>query len=142
MVEDLREYLDGRMASQRLTWTIRTPPEPGRYTIALAAEDGTKPIQASLVVGDRFPPEPRLDLGDDCGPLPIVQTQSAIKLVTVSYQFPRAVGDRVFFAPLRSIPLQVLEDRGWPNWDAGWLLTYIAAYLAVLLPLRWFLKIP
>lgn len=31
---------------------------------------------------------------------------------------------------------------GWTRWDAGWLLTYIAAYLLALLPVRWLLRIP
>ncbi|MCH5376521.1 MAG: hypothetical protein JJ992_21340, partial [Planctomycetes bacterium] len=146
LVEDLREYLAGRLPPRQLSWTIRTPSEPGRYPIALVAGDATRPVRTSLVLGDRFPPEPKTDLGDGRGPLQTVQVQAQagtpIRRVTVTYQFPRTLGDRVFFAPLKRIPLQVLEDRGWSNWDAGWLLTYIAAYLAVLLPLRWFLRIP
>ncbi len=144
LVEDLQEYLDRRLPPREITWTLRTPPEPDRYPIALVAGDGTRPVRTSLVLGDRFPPEPKTDLGDGRGPLQTVRTQAGtpIQRVTVTYQFPRTRGNSVFFAPLKSIPLQVLDDRGWSNWDAGWLLTYIAAYLAVLLPMRWLLRIP
>jgi hypothetical protein len=144
MVEDLRRYLQRRLPTRQLNWTIRTPREPGRYAISLVAGQEAKPVRAVLVVGDRFPPEPREDLGDGQGPLQRIRTTSGtpIEQVTVSYQFSRAVGDRVFFAPLENIPLQALDERGWSTWDAGWLLTYIVAYLAVLLPLRWFLRIP
>lgn len=143
MMADLQRYLDGRIPPQQLTWTIHTPSEPGRHPIALVAGDGA-PIRTSLVLGDRFPPEPKEDLGDGRGPLQVAtgQADSPIRRVTVTYQFPRTLGDRVFFAPLKGIDWPTLEKWGWSRWDAGWLLTYIAAYLLTLLPVRWLLRIP
>jgi hypothetical protein len=144
MIADLTQCLDGRIPPHQLTWTLHAPSQqPGRYPVALSAGDEPA-IRTSLVLGDRFPPEPKEDLGDGRGPLQVVRPQadSPIDRVTVTYQFPRTLGDRVFFAPLERIPMQVLQDRGWSRWDAGWLLTYIAAYLLTLAPVRWLLRIP
>ena len=37
---------------------------------------------------------------------------------------------------------RVLAEFGAPDWDAGWLLTYIAVYLFVMLLWRTVLRIP
>ncbi len=144
MIDDLKCYLQRPIPPQELTWVIRTPAEPGRYCIALWAEDAA-PIRTWLVVGDRFPPEPKEDFGDGRGAVQVVKPAGAdcpIQQVTVSYQFLRTLGDRVFFAPLAGVPWQVLQEGGWAHWDMGWLLTYIVVYLCALFPLRWLLRVP
>ena len=143
MIADLKAYLADTIPPQQLTWTIHTPAEAGRYPIAFSA-GGEAPVHTSLVVGELFPPEPKEDLGDGRGPLQVVQAPdgSPIERVTVTYQFPRTLGDREFFAPLRAIPTQWLPSQSWRQWDVGWLLTYIVVYLLVLLPTRWLLQIP
>jgi hypothetical protein len=143
MIADLKGYLSHAIPPQQLTWTIRTPAEPGRYPIVLSAGSEAL-VCTSLVVGELFPPEPKEDLGDGRGPLQVVPAHagSPIERVTVTYQFPRTLGDRVFFAPLRAIPNQLLPNQSWRQWDVGWLLTYIAVYLLALLPTRWLLNIP
>ncbi len=144
MIDDLKQYLNGRMPAEDLTWVIRTPTKPGRYCVALWAGDEA-PIRTWLVVGDRFPPEPKEDLGDGRGPVQVVRSPPAdgpVRRVTVTYQFARTLGDRVFFAPLEGIAWQALEDRGWTHWDMGWLPTYIVVYLLALFPLRWLLRVP
>jgi hypothetical protein len=144
MIADLEEYLEGRISPRELTWSIHTPRQSGRYPLAVVAGDQAT-VRTSLVLGDRFPPEPKQDLGDGRGPLQVVharQADSPVQRITVAYQSPRTLGDRVFFAPLAKVPFPTLQERAWTQWDMGWLLTYIAAYLLALLPLRWLLRIP
>jgi len=145
MIADLQAYLDadGGLPPRQLAWTIQTPETPGRYTIALAA-DNASPVRTSLVVGDRFPPQPKEDLGDGRGPLQVVEVDgnSPVRHVVVTYQFTREFGDRKFFVPLAGVASQTLDGWGWAQWDAGWLLTYIVVYLLTLLPVRWLLRIP
>jgi hypothetical protein len=143
MVKSLEEYLDDPIPPRQLSWTIRTPREAGRYSISLTGGEAAA-AETSLVVGNRYPPELKEDLGDGRGPLQVAHgsEDSPIGRVTVTYQFPRTQGDRVFFTPLEHVPSNVLSDRGWSRWDPGWLLTYIAVYLLALLPIRWLLRIP
>jgi pyruvate,water dikinase len=143
MMADLEAYLDSPIPPQELAWTIHTPTEAGRYLVRLSAGDEA-PVHTYLVVGDRCPPEPKEDLGDGRGPLQVVRLHddSAIRQIAVTYQFPRTLDDRMFFAPFQHIPGTILKERGWSRRDAGWLLTYIAAYLLALFPLRWLLRVP
>jgi len=143
MVKSLEKYLHEPIPPRQLSWTIRTPPEAGRYPISLAARKAAA-AETSLVVGNRYPPDLKEDVGDGRGPLQVAygSEDSPIGRITVTYQFPRTQGDRVFFTPLEHVPLKLLQDRGWSRWDPGWLLTYIAVYLLALLPIRWLLRIP
>jgi len=143
VVESLAEYLDESIPRRRLSWTIRTPDAPAGHPIALTAGDA-EPAETALVVGNRFPPPAKEDLDDGRGPVQVAYgpKDSPVRRATVTYQFPRTQGDRVFLAPLADVSIPAIVERGWDRWDAGWLLTYIAVYLVVLLPVRWLLRIP
>jgi len=136
MLDDLADYLDAGIPPQTLSWTIRTPPDrPGRFPVTLETE-GAEPICVHLVLGDLNPPEPKEDLGDGRGPVQLARAESEtspLRLVKVVYEGNKIQGDQVFWAPLK--------DLGWSNWGAGWLITYLAAYLLVMVPLRWIFRI-
>jgi pyruvate,water dikinase len=144
LLADLERFLDGPLPPQELTWSVRTPDRAGRYPIAVTTGK-TAWLQTAAVVGDRFPPEPREDLGDGRGSVQIVRAadrRSPIRGVTVQYQYPRVVGDRVFLAPLARVPPRFLPDEAWRHWDVGWLLTYLIVYLFTFFPARWLLRLP
>ncbi len=142
MVADLRKHIDRGTPPQRLTWTIYTPQNSGRYPVTFDTADQV-PVEVSLVLGRSHPPEPKEDTGDGRGPLQIIRphVDSAINNVTVTYQSQRTMGDRIFFAPFSGLSFELLERHGWSQWDMGWLLTYIAAYLMALFPLRRLLQV-
>jgi len=127
---DLTEYLKGKIPPQNLVWTLRTPDDkPGRFTVALAHE-GAAPLRVHIVLGDRYPPEFRADLGDGKGPVQVLRPAdgaSPIRMVKVVYVEPKTQGGRAFWTPLAAL--------GWP-WDAGWLLLYIVVYLPAMLLCR------
>ena len=137
MLADLEAYLAADIPPQTLAWTIRTPADrPGRFAAQLITEDA-EPVTLNLVVGDVAPPEPKEDLGDGRGPVQIARPHcedSPIRLARVVYQGQTTREDQAFWKPL--------ADFGAPNWDAGWLLTYIAVYLVVMLVWRTVLRIP
>jgi hypothetical protein len=88
-----------------------------------------------IVLGDRYPPEFREDLGDGKGPVQVMRPAdgaSPIRMVKVVYVEPKTQGGRAFWTPLAAL--------GWP-WDAGWLLLYIVAYLPAMLLCRWALRL-
>ena len=135
MLADLAEYLKGPMPAQDLSWTVRTPEgRAGRFAVTLTPE-GAAPVRAHLVLGERDPPEFKEDLGDGKGPVQVVRPGGAspIRLVKVTYAGTRTHGAGAFWAPLEGI--------GGSGWDAGWLLTYLAVYLPVMLIFRWILGV-
>jgi hypothetical protein len=142
LLADLEWFLNGPTPAQELVWTLHTPRQPGRYPITVCT--GQTRVTTALVTGDRFPPQPRADLGDGRGPRQVVRVadpRCPVRRVTVQYQFPRTRGDQAFFRPLNRVPRQWLSDDAWRDWDMGWLLTYLAAYLLILLPARRLLRV-
>ena len=122
---DLADYLRTAMPPQNLSWTVYTPQgRPGRFSLKLATAH-TEPISFHLVLGDSYPPEPKQISFD---------ADSPIRSVQMIYHEQKTQAGPVFFAPFKTL--------GWPNWDAGWLLTYIAVYLPVMFLLRRLLRIP
>jgi len=136
MLDDLADYLDAGIPPQTLSWSIRTPPDlPGRFPVTLETE-GADPICVHLVLGDLDPPEPKEDLGDGKGPVQFVRAESErspLRSARVIYKGKEMQGDQSFWVPFK--------DLGWSNWDAGWLITYLAAYLLAMFPLRWVLRV-
>ncbi len=137
LLADLSDYLSRDLPPQTLAWTLYTPgDQPGRFPVTLSAERAT-PIQVQLVLGDTFPPERKEDLGDGKGPVQVVRPAdrgAPIKLVKLTYFEPKKPGRPIFWAPLARL--------GWTAWDAGWLLTYLLAYLPVMIVVRWLLRLP
>jgi hypothetical protein len=137
LLADLSEYLSHDLPPQTLAWTLYSPrDQPGRFALSLSA-DGVGPVQTYAVLGDDAPPERKEDLGDGKGPVQVVRSSdpaSPIKLVRVTYFEPQKQSRPVFWAPGANF--------GWSTWDVGWLLTYLAVYLPVMLLLRWLLRIP
>jgi phosphohistidine swiveling domain-containing protein/uncharacterized membrane protein (DUF106 family) len=132
---DLAEFLKGEIPPQNLVWTLHTPDDrSGRFTVALAHE-GAAPLRVHIVLGDRYPPEFRADLGDGKGPVQVMRPAdgvSPIRMVKVVYVEPKTQGGRAFWTPMAAL--------GWP-WDAGWLLLYIVVYLPAMLLCRWTLRL-
>ena len=132
MVADLTEYLKGQIPAQGISWTLRTPEDrPGRFAVSLAA-DGAEQVRTRLVLGDRWPPESKEDLGDGKGPVQTARPAgmgSPIRLVKVKYVEAKTQGADVFWAPLAVF--------GRPDWDAGWLSLYLVVYLPMMFLCRW-----
>jgi len=143
MLDDLQSYLDQPLPPQELSWALRTPAEQSdRYTCRLTTE-GSGSTSIDIIVGDRFPPPLKEDLGD--GPIQVVRAEdesTPVGFATVTYQEQREIGDRAFWTPLKMLRDLGIPVGSWAHWDAGWLVTYILAYLAALFPLRWLLRIP
>jgi len=144
MLADLDAYLARGIPPQILSWTIRTPPDsPGRFSVRLSSGEA-EPMHVDLVLGNAHPPEPKQDLGDGKGPIQVVRAadpQTSIRQVQVVYRNEKTREDQVFWRPLRALRWPVLQRTGWTRWDAGWLLTYIAVYVPVMLLLRFVLRI-
>jgi pyruvate,water dikinase len=136
LLADLSEYLQHPIPPQTLCWTLSTPKgQPGRFHIALAT-DGKTVIETRLVLGDNYPPERKEDLGDAKGPVQVARpadANSPIQLMRVKYSEQKQRNQDVFWAPFAAL--------GW-GWDAGWLWTYILAYLPTMLILRRCLRLP
>jgi len=136
LVADLSEYLKHDLPPQTLSWTLRTPTEKaGRFAVALNAAQG-EVLHTHLVVGDNFPPQPKEDLGDGKA-FQVVRPaggDSPVRQIKVVYSEQKQRGHNVFWAPFAA--------RGWPEWDLGWLWTYILSYLPVMFLFRWVLRIP
>jgi hypothetical protein len=62
------------------------------------------------------------------------ERQSPIRFVRLSYFDPQKEGPAKFWTPLAAV--------GFPDWDAGWLLTYLLAYLPAMFLLRRLLRLP
>ncbi|QOV91654.1 PEP/pyruvate-binding domain-containing protein [Humisphaera borealis] len=116
----LRQFLgSGPLAPRPLRWTVHTPTEPGRWPIAVQGPDGAV-VTLKAVVGDTRPPEPSEVQGD---------AGTSLTHVRLIYE-SRPPGK--FWRPLSGVIWQPLVQRGWNQWDAGWLWTYLLAYLPAM----------
>ncbi len=123
---ELRDDLEARLREglppQGITWAVQTPPEvEGRFPVMLTPGDGPA-VELAIVVGERYPPAPREIVCGANGPI------RSARIV-----YPPSPRKRIFWAPLASVG----NDR----WDAGWLLTYLIAYLPLMFGLRWMLRV-
>ena len=89
--------------------------------MTLTGGDGPA-VELAVVVGERYPPALRETVCNGNGPI------RSARIV-----YPPAANKRIFWAPLAAVG----NDR----WDAGWLLTYLMAYLPVMFGLRWMLRV-
>lgn len=121
--DSLAAYLAAGVRPQVLTWTLR--PEAhlqGRFGVKASAA-GAAPLTVDVVLGDLHPPQRTLTKGEGASPL---------RSLAVNYG-DRGRG-RIFWAPFRPL--------GWTDWDAGWLLTYLLAYLPMMFALKLLLRLP
>jgi len=126
---NLRRFLaSGSLPPRPIRWTIRTPEAPGAWPIAVRGPDGST-AWMKIVVGDAHPPAPTEAAGDDA---PI----RSVKLV-----YERAP-QRPFWTPLAAVTWQPIVHRQWNHWDAGWLITYLLAYLPAMWVWRRVLGVP
>ncbi len=137
-IADLSEYLKSPIPAQNLSWTLRTPATggAGRFAVSLAA-DGAEQVRTRLVLGDRWPPESKEDLGDGKGPVQTARPAgmgSPIRLVKVKYVEAKTQGADVFWAPL-------FWRVAAATWDAGWLSLYLVVYLPIMFLCRWLLGV-
>ncbi len=125
MMADLSSYLQRPIPPQMLAWTLHTPEKTNaRYHVNLLPESSTgRPVQILLAVGGAHPPAPREVTPNKSSPL---------RKVTIKYREQKTEAVAAFWIPFKSL--------GWKR-DAGWLLTYLAVYLPVMLLLRWLLKV-
>ncbi len=132
-VASLEAFLKQGVPPQSVSWQIQTPPgDSGTFPVMVQVE-GAAPITLRIVVGDRDPPAPS-QFDATSGPV------RAVKIV-----YPASEEKRVFWAPFgRLFGPKGYENAGIahsenrlarilrPSWDAGWLLTYLAAYLPAM----------
>ncbi len=129
-IEQLRAELKERIASGELgpakvMWEVKTPPEAeGVFPVSISAPGAREPLEMNFVLGDSNPP-------------------GAIEFVSVDLASAPIISARVIYPPPKTkrffwTPLVWLQDN---QWDAGWLLTYLLAYLPVMFCLRWILRI-
>jgi len=122
LAASLEAYLAAGVPPQPVRWVIRTPEGvAGSFPVTVAAGD-SPPVKLNIVVGDRCPPA----AAEVDGP-----AASPIRSARIVYPPPET--KRIFWAPLAWL--------GNGQWDAGWLLTYLIAYLPVMFLSRWILRI-
>ena len=119
---DLKKQIGAGLPPQNIWWRIKTPPgAEGSFPVTISTP-GATPLKLEIVLGNRCPPASEEVLAD---------TASPIRSAMVDYPPPKA--RRIFWTPLAMF--------GNNQWDAGWLLTYLLAYLPVMFFLRWILRI-
>ena len=119
---DLKKHIAAGLGPQNVMWEIKTPPDAeGSFPVTILTRDAP-PLKLNIILGNRCPPAPSEVFADDASP---------IKSARVIYPPPET--RRIFWTPLAWF--------GDNQWDAGWLLTYLLAYLPVMFCLRWILRI-
>ena len=118
----LEAYLGAHAPGQGIMWEVRVPDGfDGTFPVTVRAGDAP-PLTINVVLGRTRPPAPTEISGD---------SDSTVNSARVVY--PPPARKRIFWAPLAAM--------GCGDWDAGWLLTYLAVYLPIMFALRWILKI-
>lgn len=132
-MSSLEAFLKQGVPPRNVSWKLRTPARtPGVFPVTVQVE-GAAPVTLRIVLGDGNPPAPA-EFEADRGPI------RRVKIV-----YPHTETKRVFWAPFgRLFGPSGYEDAGLahsenplahilrPSWDAGWLLTYLAAYLPAM----------
>jgi len=119
---ELTDRLTAGLEPQNVMWEIKTPSgAQGVFPVSISTR-GADPLVLNIVLGDRCPPEPTEVFADGSAP---------VRSARVIY--PPPATKRFFWTPLAWL--------GDNQWDAGWLITYLLAYLPVMFCLRWILRI-
>jgi len=120
----LKKHIESGLGLQNVMWEIKTPPgSEGSFPVTISTRHAA-PLKLQIVLGNRCPPAPTEVFAD-------TDTASPIKSARVIYPPPES--RRIFWTPLAWF--------GNNQWDAGWLLTYLMAYLPVMFCFRWILRI-
>jgi pyruvate,water dikinase len=125
MAKELETYLKAGFGPRGIRWRVLVPEGyAGTFAVNVAAERGGRGRGSSAA---------RVVIGNVDAPAPaIVAGHGAVREVKVIY--PR--GEQpVFFRPLAFMGGKA------GAWDMGWVWLYVAAYLPVLMVLRWALKV-
>ena len=118
----LKKYIASGLEPRNVMWEIKTPPRAeGSFQVTISTS-GAEPLKLNIVLGNRRPPSPREVFAD---------AESPIRSARAIYPPPET--KRIFWTPLAWL--------GDNQWDAGWLLTYLLAYLPVMFVVRWILRI-
>ncbi len=134
---DLAAYLARPIPPRWLSWNIHTPTEQGgRFPISITTHDGSQSLATHLVLGKRHAPEPR-EIVDPIRP-PVQRVlprrdDTVLRELEAVYQRRPSLGDDIFWQPLRRLGI---------DWNAGWLMTYIIAYLPLMFLFRRLLRVP
>ena len=125
---DLDAYLATPIPDQTLAWTVELPEQDGAFP--LSVRSGTQRIETRLVAGHGVPPPSKLDLEDGRGPIQALLADGSLRTLSVTYKQP--TDQPAFWQPFARF--------GW-LWDAGWLWTYLIAYLPAMLLSKKLLKV-
>jgi len=133
MLASLDEYLAGPMPDQELAWIVRTPADQSDRFVMQLTSDGDTPVEFTIVLGDRYPPEPRTDAGDGKGPVQLIRAGGPIRQVRVAFFEQRTAADQEFFSPFR-----------WAGWNipVNWIGVYVGCYLPAMVLFRRLLAVP
>ncbi|HVT90234.1 MAG TPA: PEP/pyruvate-binding domain-containing protein [Tepidisphaeraceae bacterium] len=122
--DDLQAYLEEGIPVQGITWLVHPPQGmTGRFAVSVASP-GQSPISMNIVLGDQYPPTPKIMTGSNGSP---------IKQVQVVY--PKSKQEKIFFRPFAMLPGRLA------TLDIGWLWLYIIVYLPAVFLFRAFWKI-
>ena len=119
---ELNEHIASGLGPSKVMWEIKTPADAEGVFPVTISTNPDQVLTLNIVLGDTAPPSPSEVFAGGSSPL---------KSARVIYPPPE--GKRFFWTPLAW-----LTDN---QWDAGWLLTYLLAYLPVMFCLRWILRI-
>jgi len=121
MLADLNTFLRRAIPPQTLVWTVRSPDDvEDSFPISIHSE-GLESVSGFIRLGNTLPAVAEYDL---------ITTESAVQTVEIVY--PPNPKKSVFWTPFAKL--------GW-QWDIGWLITYLLAYLPPMFILKRILKV-
>ena len=126
--EKLEAFMSGGVKPAPLNWSIRTPATAGAFPIAVRGPDGAA-VTLTAVLGDAAPPEPKIVQGDP---------GTSLSEVQIVYTGVPASG---FWKPFAGVTSKSFVDRGWNQWEVGWLVVYLIAYLPAMFLARKMLRL-
>jgi hypothetical protein len=129
-VRELRAYLDKGVPPQSLSWRVQSSPgRAGRFEMLVRTE-GREPVRIHAVLGDEYPPDVMEVAGGGSSP---------VKAVKITYDRPGR--KPIFWAPLGRAASIRASWSGLKYWEAGWLITYLLAYVPAMFVSRWVLRV-
>jgi pyruvate,water dikinase len=126
--EKLEAFMSGGVKPAPLNWSIRPPNAAGAFPITVRGSDSAA-LTLTAVLGDVAPPEPRIVQGDP---------GTSLSEVQIVYTGVPASG---FWKPFAGVTTKSFVDRGWNQWEVGWLVVYLIAYLPAMFLARKMLRL-
>ncbi len=93
---------------------------------------GKETLTAYVILGDRDAPNYVLDEVKGWR-ISEIKGKKDGNLKSIKVQYPKSTEQGAFLKPFAFM--------NW-DWDAGWLITYLAAYIPIMFFFKWLLKIP